>query len=44
MKIDIRCDCKVKMLQSSMQQWTYFCVNRECPKENTTIKLEVKEE
>ena len=41
-KIEITCDkCQGSMMQSSMQQWTYFCVNRGCDNETLTLKLKV---
>jgi hypothetical protein len=38
-EINVRCECGNNMLQSSMQRWRYFCLNRACGKH---VKLEIE--
>jgi len=40
-KIEITCGCGSKLLQSSMQKWTYWCMNNECVQSRMTLKLKL---
>lgn len=40
-QIDVTCGCGSKLMQSSMQQWTYWCMNNECRQTRMTLKLKL---
>lgn len=42
--IDITCGCGSKLMQSSMQQWSYWCMNNECVRSRMSVKLKVEVE
>lgn len=43
-QIDVTCGCGSKLMQSSMQRWTYWCMNNECRRSRMTLKLKLVEE
>ena len=40
--IEITCGCGNILLQSSMQQWVYWCMNNECDRSRMTLKLKLE--